>query len=135
MFQFKSLADFVNDLARQSVESKMTDEQFIVAEIERFRNSKQFKAMVDGNRYYSGKHDILNKRRTVIGEDGKLTVVENLPNNKIVDNQYKKMVDQKVNYLVGQPFILRSKNDAFVEALKPYIQTKKFLKLMIRLSV
>jgi SPP1 family phage portal protein len=130
MFQFESLADFVKGLGRQSMESRMTDEQFIVAEINRFRTSKRFKAMVDGERYYTGKHDILNKRRTAIGEDGKLTVIENLPNNKIVDNQYKKMVDQKVNYLVGQPFVLRSENDAFVEALKPYIQTKKFFKTM-----
>ena len=52
--------------------------------------------MLDGEKYYAGGHDILSRVRTVIGEDGELTEVKNLPNNKIVDNQYKKMVDQKL---------------------------------------
>ena len=28
--------------------------------------------MLDGEKYYMGLHDILQRRRTVIGEDGKL---------------------------------------------------------------
>ena len=130
MFQFMTAAEAVGQLARQNVETRMTDEQFIVAEINRFRRSKRFYDMVAGDNYFSGKHDILHKKRTAIGDDGKLTVIENLPNNKIVDNQYKKMVIQKSNYLVGQPFVLQSKNHAYVEALKPILLTKKFLKML-----
>lgn len=130
MFQFTNMTDIVERIGRQNAETRMTDEQFIVAEINRFRMSKRFKDMMDGDRYYSGKHDILHKQRTVIGENGKLTAIQNLPNNKIVDNQYKKMVDQKANYLVGQPFLLQSENQAFIDALKPYIQTKKFFKIL-----
>ena len=134
IFQFINYNDIVNQLGRLNVEQRMTDEQFIVAEINRFRRSKRFYDMVAGDNYYSGKHDILHKKRTAIGDDGKLTVIENLPNNKIVDNQYKKMVIQKTNYLVGQPFVLQSENHAYVEALKPYIQSKKFLKLLKELA-
>lgn len=130
MFQFTPAADMIGQLARQNVQTRMTDEQFIVAEINRFRRSKRFKDMIDGDRYYSGKHDILHKKRTAIGKGGKLTTIENLPNNRIVDNQYKKMVDQKTNYIVGQPFVFKSENKAYVEAVKPYIQTKKFFKLL-----
>lgn len=130
MFQFTPAADMIGQLARQNVQTRMTDEQFIVAEINRFRRSKRFKDMIDGDRYYSGKHDILHKKRTAIGKGGKLTTIENLPNNRIVDNQYKKMVDQKTNYIVGQPFVFKSENQAYVEAVKPYIQTKKFFKLL-----
>lgn len=128
MFQFMNPNEAVQQLARQNVATRMTDEQFIVAEINRFRMSKRFYDMIAGDNYFSGKHDILHKKRTAIGDDGKLVVIENLPNNKIVDNQYRKMVVQKSNYLVGQPFVLQSKNKAYVEALTPIIQSKDFLK-------
>ena len=130
MFQFVNVDEKISQLARQNVESRMTDEQFIVAEINRFRMSKRFRDMIAGDNYYSGKHDILHKKRTAIGDDGKLVEIENLPNNKIVDNQYRKMVIQKSNYLVGQPFALRCKNKTYVEALKAIIHTKKFLKML-----
>ena len=55
---------------------------------------------------YEGFHDILTRKRTIIGEDGKLQEVDNLPNNRLVDNQFALMVDQKTNYLVGKPFSL-----------------------------
>lgn len=130
MFQFLKPAELVDQLARENVATRMTDEQFIVAEINRFRRSKRYHEMVSGENYYKGKHDILFKQRTAIGENGKLTILDNLPNNKVVDNQYKKMVDQKVNYLVGQPFMIQSENDQYVEAVKPYLQTKKFYKFL-----
>jgi len=130
MFQFMTATEYVDQLARQNVATRMTDEQFIVAEINRFRSSNKHSDMVAGDNYYSGKHDILNKMRTAIGDDGKLVEIQNLPNNKIVDNQYRKMVNQKVNYLLGQPFVIKSKNNAYVEALNPYLQTKKFFKFL-----
>ena len=37
MFQFTPAADMIGQLARQNVQTRMTDEQFIVAEINRFR--------------------------------------------------------------------------------------------------
>ncbi len=129
MFQFMT-ADIVDQLARQDVQTRMTDEQFIVAEINRFRISKRYLDMIDGENYYSGKQDILYKNRTAIGEGGKLTIIDNLPNNRIVDNQYKKMVDQKTNYIVGQPFIFSCENQAYAEAVRPLMQTKKFYKML-----
>lgn len=127
MFQFMTAVD---QLARQNVETRMTDEQFIVAEINRFRRSKRFYEMIAGDNYFSGRHDILHKKRTAIGDDGKPMEIFNLPNNKIVDNQYRKMVVQKSNYLVSQPFVVQSENHAYAEALKPYILSKKFLKIL-----
>ena len=56
--------------------------------------------MLTGERYYRGIHDILFARREIIGEGGRLQEVDNLPNNKRIDNQYEKLVDQKINYLL-----------------------------------
>ena len=130
MFQFMKAAEVVEHLARQDASTRMTDKQFIVAEINRFRRSKRYLDMINGENYYKGKQDILFKQRTAIGDNGKLTILDNLPNNKIVDNQYKKMVDQKVQYIVGQPFLIQSENQLFVDSVKPYVQTKKFFKFI-----
>ncbi len=104
---------------------RITDEQYIVNEINHFKVSQRRKEMLDGEKYYAGRHDILFRKRTVIDENGELAAVENLPNNRIVDNQYKKMVDQKTNYLLGQPLTVQSDNDAYARALKQ-VFNKKF---------
>ena len=108
---------------------RMTDEQYIVKEINNFKISRRRKEMLDGERYYVGNHDILSKKRTVIGESGELEEVKNLPNNRIVDNQYKKMVDQKNNYLLGQPISIQCENEQYAKLLKQ-VFNKKFQRLL-----
>lgn len=78
----------------------MTELEFFAAELTHWEGSPQRAEMIDGDRYYNGAHDILKRKRTVIGKDGKAVEVKHLPNNKIVDNQYAKHVDQKKNYLL-----------------------------------
>jgi SPP1 family phage portal protein len=85
--------------------------------------------MFSGCRYYNGEHDILRRKRTVIGEGGTVTAVDNLPNNHIIDNQYKKAVIQKVNYLLGQPFVVRTDNKAYGDSLNE-IFNKDFMRLL-----
>lgn len=109
--------------------SKLSDEQFIVKEINDFMTSMKRIQMLDGERYFDGRHDILSRQRTVIGQNGDLEVVQNLPNNRIVDNQYKKMVVQKSNYLLGQPFTVRSTNEAYEKVLKQFLN-KKFMRTL-----
>ena len=111
----------------------MTDKQFIEREITRFKASKRRREMLTGERYFQGLHDILSRKRTAIGDDGELTEVKNLPNNRIVDNQYRKMVTQKANYLCGQPLTFQTENTAFADALKDVLG-KKFNRLMKNVS-
>nr|DAF57666.1 MAG TPA: PORTAL PROTEIN [Siphoviridae sp. ctedO8] len=73
--------------------------------------------MITADKYYRGEHDILKRKRTAIGEDGKLMEVNNLPNNKIIDNQYAIVTDQKTNYSCGKPLVWQSKNDVYNELL------------------
>lgn len=116
-------------LVNISVSDKLTDEQFIVKEIRRFKASKRRTDMMNGERYFEGKHDILSRQRTVIGKNGDLEIVKNLPNNRIVDNQYKKMVVQKTNYLLGQPFTIQCKNEQYTKLLKQFLN-KKFMRIL-----
>ena len=114
MFNFRD--DLIDSLPHGE-KAVMTDKQFIEREISRFKASRRRKDMFNGERYYNGNHDILKRKRTMIGEDGKLEEVTNLPNNRIVDNQYEKMVDQKTNYLLGQPITFQGENQAYLKAL------------------
>lgn len=92
--------------------------KFFENEIVRWRHSPERREALDGERYYDGFHDILKRKRTVIGRGGELEEVKNLPNNRILDNQFAKMVDQKANYLLSKPITFETGNDKFDEALK-----------------
>ena len=132
MFQFLSIesgTEYINNIIQEGAAARITDERFIELEIQRFKASRRRKEMIDGERYYEGNHDILRRKRTVIGEGGKLENVDNLPNNRIVDNQYGKMVDQKKNYLLGQPIAFNTENDLYTKLLKK-IFNKRFQRLI-----
>lgn len=86
--------------------------------VEQFLHSKKRLDMITGERYYLGQHDILWAKREVIEEGGRLETVDNLPNNKRVDNQYEKLVDQKVNYLLGKPITFKTENTLYQEQLE-----------------
>ena len=96
----------------------MTELEFYARELTDWETSPERREMIDGDRYYTGDHDILKRQRTAIGPDGKLIVIENLPNNRIVDNQYAKHVDQKANYLLGQPISFSCENDDYAAELE-----------------
>lgn len=106
-----------------------SDIRYIEYEINSFRTSPKRRDMLLGERYYLGLHDILSRKRTAIGEGGKTVELDNLPNNRIVDNRYKMLVDQKTNYLLGQPITVRSDNRSFVSGLKEYF-SKDFMRIM-----
>ncbi|MCI6236563.1 MAG: phage portal protein [Firmicutes bacterium] len=96
----------------------MNELEFMEKEISFFLGSPERRLMIDGCRYYKGEQDILRKQRTAIGEDGKPVVIHNIPNSRLEDNQYRKMVIQKTNYLVGKPITFRSDDAAYAKALK-----------------
>lgn len=81
-------------------------------------NSDKRREMLVARDYYYGKQDILNRERVVMNEAGELSPVHNLPNNRLVDNQYSKLVDQKTNYALGKPITLATPNDTYLEALQ-----------------
>lgn len=116
--------DSIKNIIVGGARTSMTQKEFLEAEIKKWKKSNKRINMITGVKYYSGEHDILQRQRTAIGEDGKLYVVENLPNNKIIDNQYAKMVDQKKNYLLGKMLTFDTENKAYEDALKKIFNRK-----------
>ncbi len=103
----------------------MTDKRFLEAEIQKWLVSDERRRQLDGDDYYSGRHEILSRRRTVIGRDGKLEKVDNLPNNRIADNQYAKAVDQKANYLCGKPITFDTEKTDYCTALTKFFNRRR----------
>lgn len=117
-FQFPgSQMPYINSIIRQGAENCIKDEEVILRELREFMASPKRADMIKGIDYYRGAHDILKKKRTVIGEDGKPEAVDNIPNNRIINNQYKKMVDQKVNYLCGKSVTYRCEDKAVLDVV------------------
>jgi len=98
-------------LAREG--SGVTGPDVFYREAMAFLGSKKRRDMLTGERYYRGQHDILKRVRTAIGPEGELEEIQNLPNNRIVDNQYARVVDQKVNYLLGRPVTFETDDPRF----------------------
>ena len=69
--------DRINRLIIQGGRTGMTELQFFAAEIKEWKDSIRRRDQLTGDMYYLGKHDILNRQRTIIGADGKLQVVNN----------------------------------------------------------
>lgn len=125
------LTNRVSGLIRQGAQSRMSDKEFLEREISIWKNSPQRIMQIKGHLYYRNEHDILKHKRTVIGEDGKLQEVHNLPNNRVIDNQYGKMVSQKANYLLGQPISFECDNKEYLELITK-IFNKRFMRTIKR---
>ena len=130
---FGAGTELLKRIVERGAKTTITDKQFLEAEIKKFKRSEKRKWMIKGDLYYGGDHDILKRKRTMIGEDGLLKEVENLPNNRIIDNQYSKLVDQKVNYLLTKPPSFNTENKQYGDALK-MVFNKRFLRSLKNLG-
>ena len=129
MFGFgKKASEELGDVFRFGGGS-MSEREFLEKEIERWKLSSERQMMITGQLYYEGKQDILLRKRTAIGQGGQQEEIENLPNNRVVDNQYAKLVNQKADYLLGQPFVVRGDNAEHIRMLKK-VFNRSFMKIL-----
>ena len=95
-------------------------------------NGEKLKNMRKSHDYYLGKQDILNRKKQTIDPNGDLVNIENVPNYKIVDNQFKGLLDQKTNYILTKPITLSGDNDIYIDKLNEFLNDK-FLKTLFLL--
>ena len=125
MLRFGMETKRINDIVNAGAATRMNDTQFLERELLLWLNSPERRMQIQGDMYYDYTQDISLKRRLIISEDKKLVEDETLPNYKIIDNQYAKMVDQKVNYILSKPLTFKTADENYSAALKR-IFTKKF---------
>jgi SPP1 family phage portal protein len=126
--------DKIEKIIKDGADSILSRNEIIESELMTWFDCPQRKLMITGDRYYHGDQDILKRERMVIGEDGELERVNNLPNKKIVDNQYQKMVDQKVNYLFSKPLTFNCDDEKYVNDLKEIFGSYKFQRTLKNLA-
>lgn len=109
----------------------MTDKEFLEKEIKKWFKSQARFDQIKGEAYYDGKHEILHRKRYVLDDNGNKKVEENLPNNKIIDNQFAEAVDKKANYLCGKPFVIDTENKVLGAALNKMCNEKIYALIRI----
>lgn len=119
--------DRLKGIIEDGAKKGITHKKQLEIEIEQFKTSREREWMFIGDKYCEGDHDILYRKRKILNDKGELEEVENLPNNKRLDNQYAKLVDQKVNYLLAKPLTIKTENKAYQKALK-LVLNKRFHK-------
>ncbi|MFI3230899.1 MAG: phage portal protein [bacterium] len=125
---FNSYTNFINSFINKSSNNSEFI-KFLEFNINSFLTSPKRKEMIIAENYYIGQHDILKRTRTILGKDGSPEVISNLPNNKIVDNQYARVIDQKNSYLLSKPITFYSKDSDFSNYINS-ILNKNFLKIL-----
>lgn len=119
--------DLLNGIIEEGAKKGITHKKQVEIEIGQFKTSREREWMFIGDKYFEGEHDILTRKRRILNDQGELEEVENLPNNKRLDNQYAKLVDQKVNYLLAKPLTIKTENEIYQKALK-LVLNKRFHK-------
>lgn len=93
-------------------------------EVGEWENSEDLEWMHIGERYYRNNTDIKKRERMAIGESGTLEPVANLANNKLANAFTRKLVDQKVGYLLSKPMSISADNGNYEKFLEPYFGKK-----------
>lgn len=107
------------------------DIKYLEKVLRKWLDSKLRQEQLLAEKYYDGDHDILRREKKVIGADGQLVTIENVPNNKLVDNQYRKLVDQKTNYVLGKPITIATADDEYLKLLYSVFSKKVHRQLRV----
>lgn len=119
----------ITSIIETGAQSAMTREQIIKQEVQNWLMSDTRRWMLIGDRYYRNDTDILDRKREVVGENGKKIEDPNLANNKLVHGFVRKLVDQKSGYLLGLPMSIQTGDKKYSEILNKFFN-KTFLRLM-----
>lgn len=108
-----------------------SDIKYLEKILNKWVNSPLREEQLLAEKYYDGDQDILYREKKVIGPDGNLIKIENVANNRLVDNQYRKLVDQKTNYVLGKPLTIATYKDDYLELLNKVFDKNTHRKLRV----
>ena len=106
--------------------------KYVEIKISEFEEKKiKMQAGID---YYHYRHAIDEKKRAILGKNGKIVTMRNLPNTIIKDNQYSRALDQKRNYVLSNKPNINSKNKEAVKYLDDFVD-KRFMRTLNRIAI
>lgn len=108
--------------------------KFIKAQVKEHETSSAFKNAEQGKEYYDGNQDIDNKQRIGCDDEGRPVVLRGLPNVIAKDNQYSRLVDQKVQYVLSEtPKISCDDDEHYAEMLVEFLD-KRFMRTWLKIA-
>lgn len=125
------------DLPKPTQPNSNSDVKYLEKVLKKWLDSPVRNEQLLAEKYYDGDHDILRRQRMVMNAEGGLSPVQNLPNNRLVDNQYRKLVDQKTNYVLGKPLTIATEKEDYLESLGKVFSKKvhRQLRVLARYAV
>jgi SPP1 family phage portal protein len=85
-------------------------------ELDRYFDPARMEEMRKGRAYYAGHNDILERERTIIIRKSKFEL-KHLSNNRIAHPFLRKLVDQKIGYLLALPFSVHTDDEVLAARL------------------
>lgn len=119
----------ITQIIEAGAAAAMTLDQIIKKEIDDWRRSPEKKWMDVGQNYFAGDTDIINRKRFTVNEVGLPVEETKLANNKLVHNFVRKLVTQKVGYLLSKPLTIQTEKQAYHKRLNEFFD-KSFLRLL-----
>lgn len=98
-------------------------EEFLVECIREYRESRVYKDMQIGRKYFFNQNDIVNRQKYYINRKGEPVMSEILTNSKLSHPFMRKLVNQKINYLLSKEFTIQG-DDTYVQKLREYFDDK-----------
>lgn len=125
---------FVDDIQNKLIKAKLEvlstrgkpQESFIASNISEFKQSEEYKIMINSENYYVNDNDIKKKVRKALNGKGEPIVDMLLPNNIVSHPSLRNVIDEKVSYIFAKPFSIKCENDNFKKILEDEIFTAKF---------
>lgn len=122
-----SQMDVLNAKIRYYAPEGKPAEDFLLSEIQNWKNSKEYDFLKTAERYYENENDINNfVRYTFNGRGSK--VKSKLSNTKRSHAFFRDLVDQRVRYLLTKPFSLKTEDtpegSAYNDALEGYFTSE-----------
>lgn len=99
----------VDFILKEGAKKGMSLSKFINTQINEFKNSKQYKEMIIGSKYYKNEGDIDKKERTYIDENGLERISPYAKNYKLQHPILHKMINQKAGYLMRKKPTIKQK--------------------------
>lgn len=121
--------DDINARISRLATTAKPQEAFLYANLTDFQNSQLRKDMLTAQRYYDNKNDICSRERHYIDRKGNKQKAENLANSKLTHPYMRKLVNQKVNYLLSKEFSVNCDDDKFTAELGKWFD-KNFHKML-----
>lgn len=97
--------------------------------IDELFNKDRIEAIETARRYYANKNDICERKREIVAPDGSMIESKFLTNNKLSHPFVRKIVEQKVAYLLGKPFNLKSDDKVLLDNALAFYD-RKFMRML-----